>query len=142
MSQVDERLRVAVDFDGTLAEFDWPRIGLQVPGARRVLLRLVHAGHLIILWTSRSGAMLEEARLYVEEVMGVPLHAVNANGPGDQWIGHPKVWADIYIDDAALGCPLRVYQVNRTPRPVVDWDEVERCLIGGGILLLQEEVGR
>lgn len=133
MTQFLKQQRIAVDFDGTLVEQEYPDIGSPVPGAGRVLRRLVDAGHLIILWTCRSGEALEVAVRYVTEELGIPLHAVNANGPGDPWKGNPKAWAHTYIDEAALGCPLVFCPVGRA-HPMVDWYSVEVMLEDRGYL--------
>lgn len=37
----------------------------------------------------------------------------------------PKVHADLYIDDAALGCPL-IYNPDFSDRPYVDWEKVRQ----------------
>ena len=36
----------------------------------------------------------------------------------------PKCYAQLYIDDAALGCPL-IYDPEISDRPFVNWNEVE-----------------
>ena len=124
-----EKLRIAVDFDGTIAEPIYPKIGQPIYGARTVLRELVAQGHKIILWTCRTGKDLEKAVALVER-LGVELHAVNANGPGDRYSSHPKAWADIYIDDAALGAPTTRYRtIEGTRFRGIDWSEVRRWFV-------------
>jgi hypothetical protein len=116
-------------FDGTVVTHEYPDIGKDI-GAVPVLKRLVAAGHLLILNTMRSGPELEAAVGWFEK-NDIPLHGVNEDPGQKEWTQSPKVYANLYIDDAAFGCPL-VYPVSPYPhdkiegRPFVDWVEVER----------------
>lgn len=121
---------IAVDFDGTCVTHEYPRIGKDI-GAVPVLKKLVSQGHVLILFTMRSGAELEEAKQWFE-VQGIPLYGVNTNPSQSQWTDSPKAYAQLYIDDAALGCPL-CYDGNGS-RAYVDWPEVEHMLEKRGIL--------
>ena len=134
-----EELRILVDFDGCLVTHEFPRIGERVPFARKVLRELVEAGHKIILWTCRSNSLngqptthLDDAVRLVRDEWGIPLHAVNANGPGDEFSGHPKAYGDVYIDDKGLGTPTLRHR--NTGVPFVNWYEVRRLLAGDRIL--------
>jgi len=42
---------IGVDFDGTIVEHEYPRIGLEVPMAFDVLKKIQENNHQIILWT-------------------------------------------------------------------------------------------
>lgn len=117
-------LIIGVDFDGTVVEHDHPRIGAPVPGAIETLRHLVARGHRLILWTMRSGNSLDEAVAYMEAV-GVDLWGVNTN-PQQDWTDSPKAFCNIYIDDAAFGCPL-LRPIGR--RPYVNWSAVARGLL-------------
>ncbi len=45
-------------------------------------------------------------------------------GIGDrEWTDSPKAYANVYVDDAACGCPL-VDSKEMGARPMVDWDVV------------------
>ena len=46
---------IAVDFDGTIHDGQWPRIGEAMPGAREAINALRAEGHYIIIWTCREG---------------------------------------------------------------------------------------
>lgn len=122
---------VAVDFDATCVDHRYPDRGRSVPGAARVLRRLTGAGHRLILLTMRSGPTLDAA---VEWFHGldIPLWAVNENPEQKTWTESPKVYANLYIDDAALGCPL--VELGGFKRPCVDWEEVERILEARGLI--------
>lgn len=45
---------IAIDFDGTIAKHEFPKIGDEVPYAFQVMKRLQKYGHKLILWTVRS----------------------------------------------------------------------------------------
>ena len=116
---------VAVDFDGTCTTHEYPRIGRDI-GAVPVLRKLVAADHRIILWTMRSGRELEEALQWFEE-RKIPLFGVNSCPDQESWTSSPKPFANLYIDDSALGCPL-VGPRSPGGRPHVDWEAVDRIL--------------
>jgi len=48
-------LTIAVDFDGTIVENKYPQIGKPIIFALETLKKLQEEGHLLILWTYRSG---------------------------------------------------------------------------------------
>ena len=122
---------IAVDFDGTCVTHDYPRIGKEI-GATKVLKRLVEAGHKLILNTMRSGKELQDAIHWFNE-NGIELYGVNENPTQKRWTTSPKVYAHMYIDDAAFGCPLR-NAPDFSDRPFVDWDSIWRQLIQLGIV--------
>lgn len=121
---------IAVDFDGTCVTHEYPKIGRDI-GADACLKRLVAKGHQLILFTMRSGAELEQAKTWFH-VRGIPLYGVNTNPSQKTWTESPKAYAQVYIDDAALGCPLVWDEVSN--RPCVDWPKVERMLKERNIL--------
>jgi hypothetical protein len=112
---------IAVDFDGTCVEHDYPSVGMDVEGAQEVLRALVAKGHRLILFTMRSGTKLDDAVRWFKE-RKIKLWGVNCNPEQSEWTSSPKVYADIYIDDAALGCPVRF--IDGVRRHVVDWNRV------------------
>jgi hypothetical protein len=97
-------IKIAVDFDGTIVEHDFPAIGKEKLFAFQTLKELNKMGVRLILWTFRSGKKLEEAVEYCRK-NGVEFYAVNKNYPEevfDETISR-KIDADIYIDDKNLG---------------------------------------
>lgn len=120
-----ESLIIAVDFDGTCVEHDYPAIGLDVEGAVKTLRALNNKGHRIILYTMRSGAKLEAALRWFKQ-REIELWSVNENPEQTEWTGSTKVYADYYIDDCALGCPITF--IDGARRPVVDWTKVRELL--------------
>jgi hypothetical protein len=120
---------IAVDFDGTCVTHDYPGLGRDI-GAVPVLKALVRQGHKLILYTMRSGLELDDA-VHWFAAQGVPLWGVNSNPDQHKWSASPKVYAQLYIDDAALGVPL-VYAANE--RPWVDWFQASVWLLAKNIL--------
>lgn len=93
-------LTIAVDFDGTLVENEYPGIGKPILFAFESLRKLQQEGHLLILWTYRSGEKLEEAIRFCEE-KGISFYAVNKSFPEEQYDPKlsRKILADLFIDD-------------------------------------------
>lgn len=130
---------ICVDFDGTCVTHEFPGIGKDI-GAVLVLNKLVDHGHKIILFTMRSdndsgaskefpgvhgGSYLTDAVRWFHDNR-IPLYGINMN-PDQTWSNSPKVYAELYIDDAALGCPLKM-NCEISERPFVDWDAVDEYL--------------
>jgi hypothetical protein len=96
---------IAVDFDGTIVTHEYPNIGKEIPFAIDTLKRLQQSpDNLIVLWTVREGAELEEAVKYCRD-RGLEFYAVNNNYP-EESAEHPeprKLKADLFIDDRNLG---------------------------------------
>lgn len=97
-------LTIAVDFDGTIVEHEYPRIGKEMLFAFDTLKALQKKGHKLILWTFREGDSLEDAVEFCRE-NGVEFYAVNKNYPEERYddMSSRKVLADVYIDDRNLG---------------------------------------
>ncbi|MGN0036818.1 MAG: BT0820 family HAD-type phosphatase [Bacteroidaceae bacterium] len=98
-------MNIAVDFDGTIVEHDYPRIGPELPFAIDTLKKLQQEQHRIILWTVREGTLLEEAVEYCRK-RGLEFYAVNKDFPeetpqSDRY--SRKLKADLFIDDRNLG---------------------------------------
>jgi hypothetical protein len=121
---------IAVDFDGTCCTHEYPKIGRYI-GAEPVLKALVDAGHQLILYTMRSGYKLEDAVNWFKQ-RDIPLLGANENPEQKAWTQSPKVYAHVYIDDAALGIPL--CDGLKGERPFVDWAWTQILLTKRGIL--------
>ena len=105
---------IAVDFDGTLVEDKWPKIGEPKEELFQMLKILKEKyGVKIILWTCRNnnekyGSLLQEAVDFCQE-KGLIFDSVNEDlkeaielsGGSDS----RKIHADIYIDDKATCSP-------------------------------------
>jgi len=121
-------MKICVDFDGTIVKHEYP--GEPVKGAIETLKKINKAGHDIILYTMRSGEQLFEAINFLNE-NGIVLYGINENKDQKKWTQSPKIYANYYIDDAAVGCPL-IYPRNK--RPYVKWSQIRRILTRRGVL--------
>ncbi|MGE0567884.1 MAG: BT0820 family HAD-type phosphatase [Bacteroidia bacterium] len=105
MALIGENSKViAVDFDGTIVEHAYPKIGKEMLFAFATLKALQKKGHKLILWTFRHGVYLDEAVEYCK-ANGVEFYAVNKNFPEETWDENVarKLNADIFIDDRNVG---------------------------------------
>lgn len=95
---------IAVDFDGTIVEDQYPEIGREIPFATQTLKMLAQQRHRIILWTVREGRCLQEALDWCAQ-RGVEFYAVNKDYPeesGEHRTFSRKIKADLFIDDRNL----------------------------------------
>ena len=142
---------IACDFDGTCVSHEFPLIGNEI-GSVPVLRKLVANGHDLVLFTMRSdiehvssddynihnkpGNYLTDAVNWFKD-NEIPLYGIQRN-PEQDWTTSPKAYCHLYIDDAALGCPLKCDinygNLSIDGRPYVDWIEVEQLLYEQGIL--------
>jgi hypothetical protein len=117
---------ICIDFDGTIVDHQFPRIGEPVPGAFEYMKKFQELGAKLILWTMRNddpdlhtlGSVLTQAVEYCRD-RGIEFWGVNINPNQHTWSRSHKAYAQLYIDDAALGCPLTV--AKEMSRPYVDW---------------------
>lgn len=96
---------IAVDFDGTVVDDAYPKIGKPKLFAFDTLKELLNQGHRLVLWTYRSGKELEEAIEFCKK-NGVEFYAVNSSFEGEVFDLNKqsrKIHADIFIDDRNLG---------------------------------------
>lgn len=99
---------IAVDFDGTIVEHKYPKIGKEIPFAVETLKRLQADHHTLILWSVREGQLLKDAVDWCRG-RGLEFYAVNSNHPEDFYEGEDtptsprKLKADLFIDDRNLG---------------------------------------
>ena len=131
-----------IDFDGTCVTHDFPRVGKEI-GAVPVLKRLVENGHQLILFTMRSDRKdkKETNDPTIQDVTGefltdavnwfkkhdIPLYGIQTNPTQLNWTTSPKSYAELMIDDSALGCPL-IFKKEISERPFACWETIERYL--------------
>jgi len=102
---MESPLKIAVDFDGTIVEHQYPEIGKEIMFALQTLRALQEQGHQLILWTYRSGKELDEAVEYCRR-NGIEFYAVNSSYPEEEFdedYDSRKIDADIFIDDRNIG---------------------------------------
>lgn len=145
---------IAVDFDGTCVTHDFPNIGKDI-GAVPVLKRLIQEGHRLVLWTMRgnvgnntghhgdppvilNGDFLDAAISWFRD-NGIELWGIQVNPEQSAWTTSPKAYAQIYIDDAALGAPVK-HDGLLSDRAFIDWIAVEQILMINGVLEMGVEM--
>lgn len=104
---------VAVDFDGTLCEEAFPKIGEAKPLMLILVKTLQELGVYTILWTCRSGKELEEAKYWCQQ-KGLVFDKYNDHA--DCFLEmfnckSPKIFADLYIDDKAYNAKHSVTDI-------------------------------
>lgn len=112
-------MTIAVDFDGTIVEHRYPKIGKELPFAIDTLKMLQQERHKLILWTVREGELLDEAVEWCRQ-RGLEFYAVNKDYPEESLKDKGfsrKLKADLFIDDRNLG---------RLP----DWESIYRMIKG------------
>ncbi|MCB4799631.1 hydrolase [Tamlana sp. 62-3] len=118
---LNKQLIIAVDFDGTIVEDAYPKIGKPKIFAFETLKKLQSEGHRLILWTYRHGERLNEAVKFCED-NGIFFYAINNSFPEEKFSNDAsrKINADVFIDDRNIGGFIgwgKIYQIitNETP---------------------------
>jgi hypothetical protein len=134
-----------VDFDGTCVSHHYPKIGADI-GAAPVLKKLVQNGCKLILFTMRSdkgvrdgqfeSGLTDAVKWFADN--DIPLYGIQTNPTQKFWTESPKAYGQLYIDDAALGAPLR-FDAEISDRPFIDWELAEKQLIEAGYILEEKE---
>ena len=80
-----------VDFDGTIVEFAFPRIGKPMPDAFRVMKRLQENGYKLVLWTCREDEGYKIDKQFLTQAVefcrenGIEFDGVNEGLPEDEF---------------------------------------------------------
>ena len=146
-------MTIAVDFDGTCVTYAYPNVGKNI-GAEIVLKKLSDKRHKIILYTMRSSSNepseVSKTHDYLQDAIDwfekydIPLYGVNDNPLQHLWTNSNKVFADVYIDDSAIGIPLKAVNEKElregsTIYPyAVDWIRIAEMLCESKILSLSD----
>ena len=95
---------LAIDFDGTIVEDAYPKIGKPKLFAFETLKKLQQDGHRLILWTYRYGKTLQEAVDFCKE-NGIEFYAVNSSFPNEEYDPQKsrKINTNLFIDDRNVG---------------------------------------
>lgn len=133
---------IAVDFDGTIVDHEFPGIGKLKPGAKDVLNKWHDQGIKVIIWTCRDDvddslgeqSTLEAVKKFLAE-NDIKYDTINEMSTVQPFrLSSPKVYADIYIDDRNFGgfnvgwkfideAVQKFYELDR------DWHKVYRSMI-------------
>lgn len=99
-------MNIAIDFDGTIVEHKYPEIGREIPFAIETLKKIQNDGHRLILWSCRTGSLLQDAVDYCRE-RGLEFYAANLDFPEEDVENNAnysrKLKVDMFIDDRNLG---------------------------------------
>lgn len=110
---------LAIDFDGTIVEDQFPGIGKMIPGAKETINELYALGYEIIIWTSRTHIRMLEAVEWLAK-NGIKYHRINESSPANlRMYGNVdtrKIFAHMYIDD-------------RGYHPLPPWNEIKEAVI-------------
>jgi len=139
---------INIDFDGTCVTHSFPEVGVDI-GAVPVLKKLTDAGHQLILFTMRCDAQQEQTFEDGYKIHGgdflaqavnwfkendIPLYGCQVNPTQHTWTSSPKSYAQLMIDDSALGCPL-MWDETKSERPFANWKIIEEMLINAEIIM-------
>lgn len=120
-------MTIAVDFDGTIVEHRYPKIGEEIPFAIETLKMLIQDRHKLILWTVREGALLDEAVNYCKE-RGVEFYAINRDYPEETLDNNNhfsrKLKVDMWIDDRNIGGLPDWGTIYNMVKHHLTWDDV------------------
>jgi hypothetical protein len=119
-----------IDFDGTIVEHQFPKVGKLVPHCTEVIQKLIDQGWQVVIWTMRSDKFLDDAKVLLNGLFPGNDFMYNKSAL-QNWTTSPKVYGEFYVDDAAIGCPLIEVE---NERPYVDWKQVEQHLLAKGFL--------
>lgn len=133
-------MEIYLDFDGTVVEHDWPKMGVPVPHAIDIITEL-QKQYPIVLNTYRANIDNERGTTGVEQAMGY----LRANRIKISKVLHqkdmPPTWdmdyfnaiQRIYIDDAMREIGMIPNRIRPTGE-MVDWNFVKRELERKNIL--------
>ena len=119
---------IAIDFDGTLFETDYPAIVRPILPVIEMVKARREKGDKLILWTCREGPELDAA-VEACRAEGLEFDAVNDNIQElkDYWKNNPrKVAADEYWDDKNSWCFVVRDQYDRKWIVIDDAERIKR----------------
>ena len=96
---------ILIDFDGTIVNDLYPKIGQMKPHAPEIIIKLKRAGHTLILNTCREGELLRNAIDFLEN-KGMHFDYYNENARANilkYKNDSRKIGGDLFIDDRNLG---------------------------------------
>lgn len=99
---------LAIDFDGTVVEHDYPRIGKLKPNAKLVINNLHRLGFTIIIWSVRVDVKERDVQRFLKD-NEIKYDGINQNNIfysklfSKEFDCEPrKIYADLYIDDRGI----------------------------------------
>lgn len=126
---IADRVVLAIDFDGTIAVQDYPRIGILIEEAKEVINSLYDSGeYIIIIWSCRDEKEELEMIKFLNE-NDIRYHYINENCEEfiqlrksyNMEVPKRKIYYDILVDDRAL----LSQSVKKDFPPYMDWMEIK-----------------
>lgn len=114
---------IAIDFDGTIVEDEYPEIGEPKLFVFESLQQMIEHRHQLILWTTREGRRLQEAVEFCRK-NGVEFYAVNKSYPDERFedMESRKIICDLFVSNKNFGGMPGWGEV---------WQEIQRLESGG-----------
>lgn len=118
------KVKIAIDFDGTVVEHRYPQIGKTNDNCVEILKKWVdnYDVHLI-LSTMRCDDELNDAIEWFKE-RDIPLYGIQKDPTQETWTSSPKCNAMFCIDDRNVGTPLK--KDSGGVRYMVDWKKLNK----------------
>lgn len=116
---------VGIDFDGTIVEDEFPKVGKTKRGALRTIKRIMNSGNYVVIWTCRDYGIIQE---FIDKNFHPKYQFnlyVNENPPQlrAKWGNDPrKIGVDLFIDDK------NIYTTK------IDWSEIDEELVRLGYI--------
>lgn len=119
---------IAIDFDGTIVDNEYPEIGEVKDGAREFINMLKEEGYRVVIWTCRDNE--EEIKEFLDE-NNVQYDAFNSNDAISEeemnelgFEDTRKIGADIVIDDRAIEFKGNWHEITARVKRIIDvWEE-------------------
>jgi len=96
---------IAIDFDGTIVEDQYPEIGSPKIFAFETMQEMIKNRHQLILWTTREGEELQAAVDFCKE-RGIEFYAINKSFPEEKFdtaTASRKIICDLFISGKNFG---------------------------------------
>lgn len=124
-----QKYKIYLDFDGTVVEHEYPRIGKYNAGAFAVIAKLQAAGHEIILNTYRVDCYdgtLKKAIIYLNRAEEIDLitkvEKKKIEPQPWNWTNFHRTQT-VYVDDICPGIPLKFSPTAHYD--MVDWEKID-----------------
>ena len=116
---------IVIDFDGTLCEFDFPRIGPAIDGAKEALQKFRELGYYIIIYSCRTSKWLSEQ---YEECDTIPVMERQRVKDMVDWLILNEIPFDC-IDDGSKGKPAaEIYLDDKAYRVDHNWNYISKLI--------------
>lgn len=129
---------IFLDFDGTVVEHAYPKMGRENFGCFEVLEKLQKAGHSFILNTYRADIDPKELKKAVYFIEYHPRHEIKLSDVAKKKV-NPPAWdieravieGLLFIDDQSNGTPLKPCVMQQGK--MVDWDALDKIFQENGM---------